>query len=121
MKIPDSVKSDRVTAFDCEEDILALGTEGGFLICWEVRADIVTTVQCVLDKKVDKLYARHGKVILFQGGLVQVYKQNLSAKFSLAYCKTLDVVDKRKLYGAGVVYEDDLYVPKIPRDQLAAR
>ena len=58
-------------------------------------------------------------VVLMQGGLIQVYE--VSDKLNLKYCKTLDTHEKKKLYGTGVEYEDEFFVPKLPRDQLRPR
>ena len=119
MEVPEKGKSGVVSCFDCEDDILAVGTITGCLICWDMSSNTSRAVECVLDSKVDKLYVRHSKVVLMQGGLIQVYQ--VLDKSTLVFCKTLDSPNKRKLYGAGVTYDDDSFVPPIPREQLAPR
>ena len=119
MEVPDRGKSEEVTCFDCEDDILAVDTLNGCVICWNIISNTSMAVECVLGTKVDKLYVRHKKVVLMQGGLIQVY--NALDKVKLFFCKTLDNPNRRKLYGAGVTHDDDSFVPPLPRDQLAAR
>ena len=120
LQVPGRGKTnEEVTCYDCEGDILCIGTVSGCFLCWNITAGTSWAVECVLGTKVDKLYVRHRKVVLMQGGLIQVY--DAQDKPHLMFCKTLDSPNKKKLYGAGVSYDDEHYVPLLPRDQLRAR
>ena len=119
MEVPGRGKSGVVSCFDCEDDILAVGTTKGCLVCWSISCQSSWAVECVLSLQVDKLYVRHQKVVVMQGGLIQVYQ--VFPKPQLIYCKTLDNPNKPLLYGDNDKNEDDSFVPNIPREQLAAR
>ena len=116
---------DQVTCFDCEADLVTLGTSSGLLLCWDtsVRASSIPSVGVRAVKvrsPVDKVYTRHSLVIILQGGLVQVYNKRLE----LLYCKTLenpdlslfDDVDK-----SDFDEQDDCYVPPMPPEKLRVK
>ena len=119
LDVPERGKSGAVSCFDCEEDIIAVGTTAGCLVCWSISNQSSWPVDCVLASKVDKLYVRHQKVVVMQGGLIQVYQ--VLPKLRLVYCKTLDSPKKTLLLGDYQMNEDDFFVPNIPREQLLTR
>ena len=79
------------TCFDCEADLVTLGTSSGMLLSRDtsLRVSSITSVgvkAVKVSSPVDKVYTRHSLVINLQGGLVQVYNQRLE----LLHCKTLE-------------------------------
>ena len=116
---------DQVTCYDCETNIVTLGTSSGLVLCWDIslRAASIPSlgVRAVkVRSPVDKVYTRHGLVIILQGGLVQVYNK----KLELLYCKTLeepdpslfDDVDKTDIDD-----QDDCCVPRMPLEKLRTK
>ena len=67
---------DRVTCYDCEADLVTLGTSSGLLLRWDTghpSSSIPSVGVRVVKTRspVDKVYTRHQLVIILQGGLVQ--------------------------------------------------
>ena len=113
---------DQATCYDCEADLLTLGTSTGLVLCWDtsVRASSIPSVgvrAVRVKSSVDKVYTRHSLVIILQGGLVQVYNKRLE----LLYCKTLEDPDP-SLFDTVVVSDideqDDCYLPPVPLEML---
>ena len=114
---------DQVTCFDCEADLVTLGTSSGLLMCWDTTDTRASSIPSVgvrsvkVRSPVDKVYTRHSLVIILQGGLVQVYNKRLE----LLYCKTLENPDP-SLFGdvdkSDIDEQDDCYVPQMPPEKL---
>ena len=113
---------DQVTCFDCEADLVTLGTSSGLLLCWDtsLRVSSIPSVGVKAVKvrsPVDKVYTRHSLVIILQGGLVQVYNKRLE----LLYCKTLENPEPSlfdDVNKSDIDQQDDCNVPPLPPEKL---
>ena len=116
---------DLVTCYDCEADLVTLGTSSGLLLRWDTghpSSSIPSVGVRVVKTRspVDKVYTRHQLVIILQGGLVQVYDKSLQ----LLYCKTLEDPDPTLVGGVDMTEvdeEDDCYVPPMPLEKLRTK
>ena len=124
---PDSAgrtKGAEVICFDCEADLLALGTLQGTIVVWKMNRrgnNSLLNLQAVkTGRRVNKVYVRHNMVIAVQGGLIQVH--NTKPSLALLYCKSLESPDPEKLFaGAERPSNDPAFVPILTKQQLEAR
>ena len=113
-------KGAEVTCYDCEGDLLVLGTLQGAIVVWQLDSrggHKVSSLQAVkTGRRVNKVYVRHSMVVAVQGGLLQVH----SAKPSLAllYCKSLESPDPQKLFeGIQPLADDPAFVPQLTKQE----
>ena len=117
-------KGAEVTCYDCEGDLLVLGTLQGAIVVWQLDSrggHKVSSLQAVkTGRRVNKVYVRHSMVVAVQGGLLQVH----TAKPSLAllYCKSLESPDPQKLFeGIQPLADDPAFVPQLTKQELETR
>lgn len=120
----DAVKGGEVTCYDCEADLLALGTLQGTIVVWKLNrrgSNTLLSLQAVKSgRRVNKVYVRHNMVVAVQGGLLQVHTTKPS--LALIYCKSLESPDPEKLFGgAESPSNDPAFVPQLTKQQLEAR
>ena len=109
--LPHTSPSDRLTSYDCDGDLLVLGTEKASILCYNISSDSkVVASRAVLSHRVDKVYTRHGLVVALQGGLVQVFTSLLD----ILYYKSLELPGP----DTSQETEDDFYVPQLPVEEL---
>ena len=121
---PDPAKGAEVTCYDCEADLLALGTLQGTIVVWKLSrrgSNTLLSLQAVkTGRRVNKVYVRHNMVVAVQGGLLQVHTTKPS--LALIYCKSLESPDPEKLFGGVETPPDDpAFVPQLTKQQLEVR
>ena len=86
-----SSQPDTVTCYDCDGDLLVLGTERANIFSYRLEVSLESSEvrAAVGRRRLDKVYTRHGLVIALQGGLIQVF----TASLHLLYCKSLELPD----------------------------
>ena len=104
---------DTVTCYDCDGDLLVLGTERANIFCYQFRLDCSEVSRAVTRQRVDKVYTRHGLVIALQGGLVQVFTSSLN----IIYCKSLELPDLQPNQDP---QQDEFFVPELSLEELRA-
>jgi len=125
LEVPsDAAKGGEVTCYDCEADLLALGTLQGTIVVWKLNrkgSKTLLSLQAVKSgRRVNKVYVRHNMVVAVQGGLLQVHTTKPS--LALIYCKSLESPDPEKLFGgAESPSNDPAFVPQLTKQQLEAR
>ena len=106
--LPDTPRpsGDRISCYDCDGELLVLGTEKSHLVTYNMTTN-TETEQCraVLSVRVDKVYTRHTLVIAMQAGLVQV----LTSSLQIIYCKSLELPDLH----TDLNTEDEFFVPPL--------
>ena len=107
---------DTVTCFDCEGDLVVLGTERANIFSYRLEASLeCSEVRAALARRrVDKVYTRHGLVVALQGGLVQVF----TASLQLLYCKSLELPDLQP--GHHHQEEDEFFLPALSLTEVRA-
>ena len=124
LEVPAAAKGAEVTCYDCEADLLALGSLQGTIVVWKLNrrgSNTVLSLQAVkTGRRVNKVYVRHNMVVAVQGGLLQVYSTRPS--LALIYCKSLESPDPEKLFGgAESPPNDPAFVPQLTKQQLEAQ
>ena len=111
--IPHPLTSHLLTCYDCDGELLVLGTDKSYLLSYNLSSDSRPEVaRAVVSRRMDKVYTRHGLVIAMQGGLVQV----LTSSLRLLYCKSLELPDLQSHLQPGD--GDELYVPPLTVEEL---
>ena len=105
-------QSDTITSFDCDGDLLVVGTEKANIICYHISLECSEVTRAVARQRVDKVYTRHGLVVALQGGLIQVFTSSLN----IIYCKSLELPDLQP----GHHQQDEFFVPELSLEELRA-
>ena len=116
--MPLRVRSSVAVCYDCDGDLLAVGTSFGQLILWGVTRGWRGTLQGMKTGKIDKVYVRHGLAVFVQGGLIQVCQPGETP--TILYSKTFEDPDMSVLWGDHTG-QDSNSVPHLERDEFRER
>ena len=109
--IPHSLTTHTITSYDCDGELLVLGTDKSNILSYNISEDSPLAVsRAVISQRIDKVYARHGILVAMQGGLVQV----LTSSLDLSYCKSADLSDLQ----SSLQPCDEFYVPQLSVEEL---
>ena len=118
MTLENSHLNGHVTCYDCDEELVCLGTNSGHLVTWDTGTGLSKNARGIVNSKVDKIYIRHSLVTVMQGGLIQVF--SVDASMQLLYCKSTESPDRQQFDSINPDDDDDYFIPKLPQTQLVS-